>query len=650
LRPRSVERAAAAAAGALLFATLFFSGGSSGDRIVWIGGAVIVLAAVGLVAACAGMLPLPRLDATAAAFVVALAALTAWAGTSLAWSIVPDRSWIGFNRTLVYVAFAVLGLLLGTLLRRAPTMVAAGLTVLLAAVVGWALLGKIFPALYAEPPASPITRLRNPIGYWNALALLADAAMPLALWIAAPLRRPHALRVTGVVLLYAAIVAVLLTYSRTGVVVGVAAVAAWIVLIRDRLASLAAVAVAAPVALAVSLFAFTRSGLEHFQPYSARVHDGAWFGVVLVAGAALVASIALAASRREERRPETPERRRVLERRAAVVLGVAVATAVVGLAFRAGGPAEWWREFTNPADVTQSSSRFGRASSHRWTWWDEAWRLFEKKPVQGWGASSFAVARKPVRQNPLEVTEPHNTALQFLSELGLVGFALAGAATLAALAAAVASIRRAGPDRSAAAALTLGLGVYLVHALVDYDWEFLAVTGPVLLVAGVLAAAGRRAVVMARRPLLPAAAAVAAALGALYSLGAPWLAERRVDEAYAAIDRQDIPEAVAKARSARRLNPLSYEPYWAMAGAALAVGDDRAALLAYEKAAVLQPENAETWYALGEYLFETGRFARACYALDLAYRLDPRGPAGEPGGLLDQVKKKLPGCPGPSGR
>src|SRR5919108_1532960 len=225
LRPRSVERAAAAAAGALLFATLFFSGGSSGDRIVWIGGAVIVLAAVGLVAACAGMLPLPRLDATAAAFVVALAALTAWAGTSLAWSIVPDRSWIGFNRTLVYVAFAVLGLLLGTLLRRAPTMVAAGLTVLLAAVVGWALLGKIFPALYAEPPASPITRLRNPIGYWNALALLADAAMPLALWIAAPLRRPHALRVTGVVLLYAAIVAVLLTYSRTGVVVGVAAVA-----------------------------------------------------------------------------------------------------------------------------------------------------------------------------------------------------------------------------------------------------------------------------------------------------------------------------------------------------------------------------------------------------------------------------------------
>ena len=74
-------------------------------------------------------------------------------------------------------------------------------------------------------------------------------------------------------------------------------------------------------------------------------------------------------------------------------------------------------------------------------------------------------------------------------------------------------------------------------------------------------------------------------------------------------------------------------------------GEDATALRYYEQAAVLQPENSDTWYALGAYEFQTRRFAKACYALDLAYRLDPRGPAGDPGGLLDQVKRRLPGCP-----
>jgi cytochrome c-type biogenesis protein CcmH/NrfG len=135
-------------------------------------------------------------------------------------------------------------------------------------------------------------------------------------------------------------------------------------------------------------------------------------------------------------------------------------------------------------------------------------------------------------------------------------------------------------------------------------------------------------------------------LASLYSLGAPWLAERRVDESYAALDGNQIATAISKARSANRLNPFSYQPHWALAGAALVAGDSSAARVEYEKAAILQPENSETWYVLGQYEVRTGRFVRACYALDLAYRLDPRGPPGKPGGLLDQVKKRLPGCPG----
>jgi cytochrome c-type biogenesis protein CcmH/NrfG len=136
------------------------------------------------------------------------------------------------------------------------------------------------------------------------------------------------------------------------------------------------------------------------------------------------------------------------------------------------------------------------------------------------------------------------------------------------------------------------------------------------------------------------------ALAALYSLGAPWLAARRVDDSYAALDRSDIAAAASKARSAHRLNPFSYEPWWALAAAAQLNSDPADAIRDYEQAVKLQPENSDTWYALGQYEFDIKRFAKACYALDRAYRLDPRGPAGDPGGLLDQVKKKLPGCPG----
>jgi hypothetical protein len=56
-----------------------------------------------------------------------------------------------------------------------------------------------------------LARLRSPLSYWNELALVCTAGVPLALWLA---RRR---RVAGVVLLYVLVVTVLLTYSRFGV-------------------------------------------------------------------------------------------------------------------------------------------------------------------------------------------------------------------------------------------------------------------------------------------------------------------------------------------------------------------------------------------------------------------------------------------------
>src|ERR671934_2649163 len=104
----------------------------------------------------------------------------------------------------------------------------------------------------------------------------ADVALPLFLWVAARRRDLAALG------LYVAVIAILLTYSRAGVIVGVLAVAAWLALGFARREGLAALAVALPVALAAAGVALALPGVaKDLQPHAVRVRDGGWFGLAL---------------------------------------------------------------------------------------------------------------------------------------------------------------------------------------------------------------------------------------------------------------------------------------------------------------------------------------------------------------------------------
>src|SRR5438094_9844378 len=286
---------------AVVVSAVLFSKGSSDDPLIWIGGLAIAFAAAAAVSAAVGSLAVPALSALALATVGCFAGLVVWQGFSMLWSIEADRTWNYVNRALVYLAFLVLGLALGTM-RRAPRFAAGGLAVVTAAAIGWALATKIFPGLSAE--TERVARLNSPIGYWNVLALLTVFALPLALWIAAPRSRPAWLRAVGVVYLYAALVALVLTFSRGGVAVGIVAVALWLAVGRPRIESAVALGVALVPTLAVAGWAFSRPGLtKDAQPRSLQVHDGRWFGLALVLGGigAFVGAVWL--SRYERRRP-----------------------------------------------------------------------------------------------------------------------------------------------------------------------------------------------------------------------------------------------------------------------------------------------------------------------------------------------------------
>jgi hypothetical protein len=629
--PKLAGPATLSASGALLFAALFFGDGISDARVFWIG-SFTVLAAIAAVAA--GPLTVPRRAGLLC--LALLAGLTAWVGLTMWWSIAPDRSWAAFDRILIYAAFALLGLLAASVPRPARTA-AAGLSALLALVLLWALAGKVVPALF--PGGARVARLREPIGYWNSLALAAATALPLGLWLASSRRHDRAIRAAGAVLVYLAELVVVLTYSRGGVAVSVVAVLAWLALTRDRLESLAALAAATPAAALVALWAFSRPALtDDLQPYANRVNDGAWFGVLGCVGAAVVAAIAYATMRFE---PAEHLRRTYARWLGGVfAVGAAVALAAV-LAVKGGTILDEFRG--SHREVSQNPTRFAElSSSNRWTWWQEAWRLFEDAPAGGKGAATFEVARRGIRQGAIVTTEPHNLALQFLSETGAVGFLLllgmSGAGALAARSA----VRRLEPvEQAAAAALAVGVGAYALHVLIDIDWEFVALSAPAFFSLGLVGGLGsdRRA----PRPVAAAAVAAVLAAGVLYSLTAPYVSDRLVDSTYNAIAGGRIRQALADGRSARWLNPLAVDPLLALGDAEAAQPDEPAAIRRYRQAVSLQPENSSTWYALGSYEYFTGRYQAALHDLDRAYGLDPYGPAGRPGGLLDEARAKVEG-------
>jgi hypothetical protein len=623
----------AAATGALLAAAVLFGDGSSDGPLFWIGVVAIVVAAAAAVSAATGALALAELTPLGFAAVGCFTVFVVWQGFSVLWSIEPDRTWNYVNRGLVYLAFLVLGLVAGTL-RRAPVYAAACLAVVTAAAVCVALATKIFPGLSAE--TERVARLSSPVGYWNVLALLTVFALPLALWIAAPRTRPDWLRAAGVLYLYAALVALLLTFSRGGVAVGIVAVALWLGIARPRLESAAALGVALVPTLAVAGWAFSRPGLtKDGEPHPLQVHDGRWFGLALVLGGIAAFAGAFWSSRYERTRPLSETWRVRVGRIGVAATAAAVVVGIVGLVAAGITPSRVWHKFNEPAAsptaVTGPGHLSSLASTSRWNWWQEAWKSWRAHPVLGTGAGTFDLTHRKLRVDGTVATEPHNLPLQFLSETGIFGFILFLGIALAGAGALVETLRRLeGEDRLAAAALVVALFAYVVHGVVDFDWDFVAVTAPAASVLGVLVAAGRPARVRllgARRGVL-AVAAGAFAAAALYSLVSPWLASRRVDDAYAALGRNDVGAAVADAKSAHDLNPVSVDALLAWGAAEAARRDTAAAGRIYTKAISIQPDNWRPWYYRARLLQNVSGAKAALFDAQQAAERDPRGLAG----------------------
>ena len=288
---------------------------------------------------------------------------------------------------------------------------------------------------------------------------------------------------------------------------------------------------------------------------------------------------------------------------------------------------------TRSAARARSSNDPGRLGSletnNRTVWWGEAWQVFRATPPGGTGAQTFEIARKRFRDDAAEreraaqraaaAARRHGPAGVRCSALALVvGLVLGLRATLRRLERGRARGR--GRPRSRCP-LAFGL-----HALVDYDLDFLAVAAPTALVSAALLGAGRPAAARAQRAARRGRRGRRRRLAAVWVLVAPALATRSVDAAYRQIDAGDLVGRPPRRRAAPRASTRS-RPSRSTRGrrSRTRAGDNGAAEAFYEQATRLQPENPATWYELGLFRqLALGDQCGAYYALNAAYTLDPK--------------------------
>jgi hypothetical protein len=146
--------------------------------------AAIAVTLVGAAIAIAAVLvaPTPRRRWGAVSLGL-LAGLAAWTALSIYWSITPADSWMEANRTVSYVA--AFGGAIG-MARLAPERGRGIITAVLVACLAVcvvALFDKAFPG--ASNSTASLARLREPLGYWNALGALCAVAAVVALGLAA---------------------------------------------------------------------------------------------------------------------------------------------------------------------------------------------------------------------------------------------------------------------------------------------------------------------------------------------------------------------------------------------------------------------------------------------------------------------------------
>ena len=527
------------------------------------------------------------------AYLVAWLALLAWIAASLLWSPTATHTMYEVERTIIYVSFAFVLAAVG---RQSVQAMLPALLAGIVAVAAYALATRLLPERVGTFDSFVGYRLSEPLGYWNALSVFVAIGIVVAVGLAAHARSItlRALSAASLVLLFPVLY---FTFGRGGWIAVISGLAAAIMVDPRRLRLVTTLLVILPWPAVAIWRAYESpslttqySALEDASEEGARL--AVTLGILALVSAAVMTTYAVLADRVTVGR--------AVRRLYAAVLVLALLGCIAGVIAAYGGPVDSARRAldsirqTSP-NVTgdQTKRLFSLSAHHRTEIWESALEDARANPLLGSGAGTFERWWLEHRELAHKVRDAHSLYLETLAELGPGGLALLAAVIALPLAAAV----RARRHPLVAPALA-GFVALVVHAGIDWDWEFPAVMVAGLTCAGVLLLVDR-----GDRPRVLLGARMRAvlfiAIGALAVLSFVTLTSNRyLGEAGAALDRTDGPEAARTAARAENWAPWSTDALERQAEAALLEGDLESARQLYTRAIAKDSGDWELWLGL----------------------------------------------------
>jgi hypothetical protein len=529
-------------------------------------------------------------------FASAMGALGLWIALSALWSVSSAGSLREAERALAYVALA---LVVAFVLRRADaSAVAGGVLLGTAAISAYALATRLFPDRFEtyDDPELPY-RLSAPIGYWNALGLLAAIGVVLGLGMAAHGRRPWQ-RLAAALSLPVLVVTLYFTFSRGGWIALGLGLAVAVALDPRRLRLLwTSLAVAPASVVAVALVSRQEALTHEDAPAAEAISQGHRLALSLVLLALLSAAAAAVAGVVSRRVPASRSVRRAVDATLALAAVAGTVAAVVVL----GGPRQALSELRDRFDAPAgaygpnlNARLFSLSGNGRSESIEVAWDAARERPWTGHGAGSFEYLWYERRPSDFVIRDAHSLYAETFAELGVVGLLLLGGVVVAPLVAAVRARRT--PLVSAAGG---GFAAWAAHAALDWDWEVVGVTAAALLAGGVALVAARRGSPRLLRPRVRVPllwVSVVLSAGAVVSLVGNQALFAGVEE----LARDDPAAAVEHARRAQALLVWSFEPELVLGDAAAAAGDREGALRAYRDAVATDPRSWVAWLRLAQ--------------------------------------------------
>ena len=516
------------------------------------GWATLVALAVGAMSVARGQAPeLGRLG------VVALAALGLVVVLGLLSAVRPDqagRAALEVERGMLYLAVLAAALL--AIRRRSLNGAIGGVlagTVVVSLVGLWNLLLSPTPT----PNVYEGRLLYEPVGYANAMGILAAVGIALAIGCCAHAssRLTRALAGAALVPLAAALV---LTESRGALAALLVATGVTLAVdpCRGRLVAASLAVLPLPV---LAGFLAARSPVTDAAETIGRVQaEGR--ALALALGMLTIAAGAVACASPHQRNGTRVNR-------IAMVVAVAVVVAAI-----AGGLA--------------SAGSLGDRSAY----WRAAWADARAHPALGSGAGSFGVVWLETRDVERSTRDAHNLYLETLAELGPLGLAAVLVLLVVPLIAGIAARRQ--------PLIPAVIGAYtavVIHASLDWDWELPAIVTPTLVLGAVL-------VISARPPASPVRIGRVAgfAWGSVGSLIAcvaviGLIGNHTLEAGTAAARSGEWESAARLAEVASRWAPWSAEPPLLLGDARLAQGDVVAARASYAAAARRDAEDWRAW-------------------------------------------------------